>query len=107
MRKYYESYVNKCVPCQLYSSVNHAPSQEMTPILSLCPFFQWGIDIIRPLPKTKGQFQYIVVVVDYTTNWFKAKPLAGIREKEMIEFFMEFIVFRFGVHRTVGIDNRT
>ena len=37
----------------------------------------------------------------------EAKPLARIREKEMIEFFMEFIVFRFDVPRIVVTDNGT
>lgn len=107
MRKDCETYVKKYVSCQLYASVSHPPTQSMSPILSPCPFFQWGIDIVGPLPKTKGQLQYIVVAVDYMTKWVEAKPLARIREKEVIEFFMKFVVFRFGVPRTVVTDNGT
>jgi hypothetical protein len=72
-----------------------------------CPFFQWGIDIVGPFPKSKGQAQFIVVAIDYVTKWVEAKPLARIREKEMVEFFMEHIVFRFGIPQVVVTDNGT
>ncbi|KAK1377987.1 Rve domain-containing protein [Heracleum sosnowskyi] len=100
MRKDCEAYVKSCESCQLYGPVSHAPSQAMTPILCPCPFFQWGIDIVGPLPRVRSQFQYLIVAIDYATKWVEAKPLARIREKEMIEFFMEFIVFRFGIPRS-------
>ena len=60
-----------------------------------------------PLPKAAGQKQFLVVAVDYHTKWVEAKALARIRETEMIQFFMEFIVFRFGVPRIVVTDNGT
>lgn len=37
----------------------------------------------------------------------EAKPLPRIREKDMIEFFMEFVVFIFGVPRLMVTDNGT
>ncbi|XP_074377476.1 uncharacterized protein LOC141718998 [Apium graveolens] len=64
-------------------------------------------DIVGPFPKSKKQCQYIVVAVDYATKWVEAKPLSKIREKEMIEFFMEYIVFRFGIPRILVFDNGT
>lgn len=48
-----------------------------------------------------------MVDVDYAMMWIEAKPLAKIREKKMIEFLMEFIVFRFGVPRILVTDNGT
>ncbi|XP_074347099.1 uncharacterized protein LOC141685922 [Apium graveolens] len=66
-----------------------------------------GVDIVGPFPKSRGQCQYIVVAVDYATKWVEAKPLSKIREKEMIEFFMEYVVFRFGVPRISVSDNGT
>ncbi|XP_074323942.1 uncharacterized protein LOC141660858 [Apium graveolens] len=40
----------------------------------------------------------------YATKWIEARPLAKIREKEMVEFLMEHIVFSFGVPRIVVTD---
>lgn len=79
----------------------------MIPIISSCPFYQWGIDIVGPFSKSKGQVQYIVVAVDYATKWIEAKPLAKIRENEMVEFLLGYIVFCFGKPRVVVIDNGT
>lgn len=107
LRKDCEEFVKKCQPCQLYGTVSHRPSVPMSPILNPCPFFQWGLDIVGPFPKAKGQMQYIVVVIDYATKWVEAKPLASIREKDMIEFLMEYIVFRFGIPRITVTDNGT
>ncbi|XP_074336456.1 uncharacterized protein LOC141673602 [Apium graveolens] len=68
MRGDFENFVRKCKSCQLYGSVSHQPSVEMIPVVNPCPFFQWGIDIVGPFPKSKNQAQYIVVAVDYATE---------------------------------------
>lgn len=60
-----------------------------------------------PFSKSKGQAQYIIMAVDYATKWIEAKPLAEIREKEMVEFFIEFSVFHFGVPKIIITDNGT
>lgn len=107
MRKDCEEYVKKCRACQVHGQVNHRPTTSLMPVINPCPFFQWGIDIVGPFQKSKNQAKFIVVAVDYATKLIEAKPLARIREKEMIQFLMEFIVFRFGVPRIVVTDNGT
>ncbi|XP_074352202.1 uncharacterized protein LOC141691376 [Apium graveolens] len=57
----------------------------MIPVINPYPFFQWGIDIVGPFPKSKNQAQYIVVAVDYATKWVEARPLAKIHEKDMLK----------------------
>ena len=107
MRKDCEDFTRKCKPCQLYGAMNHRPSIPLNPTAPPCPFFMWGMDLVGPLPKSTGQRQYIIVAVDYSTKWVEAKALARIREAEVIQFFMEYIVFRFGVPRVVVTDNGT
>lgn len=65
----------------------------------------WGMDVVGPLPKCTGQKQFIIVAIDYSTKWVEAKALAQIREVEVVQFFMEYIVFRFGVPRIIVTDN--
>ncbi|XP_074341944.1 uncharacterized protein LOC141679341 [Apium graveolens] len=98
---------NYCTACQRHGSVSHRPTTELNSILTPCPFYQWGIDIAGPFPKSNSHCQYIVVSVDYATKWVEAKPLSKIREKEMIEFFMEYVVFRFEIPRILVSDNGT
>lgn len=88
MRKDCEDYVKRYKSCQLHIQVSHRPTTSMIPVLNPCPFYEWGIDIMGPFPKSKNQARYIVIVVNYATKWIEAKALARIREKEMIEFFM-------------------
>lgn len=104
MRKDCEDYTKKCKPCQLYSTMNHKPFNSFSLIASPCPFFMWGIDLVGPLPKSLKQKKFIIVAIDYYTKWVEEKPLPRIREIEVIEFFMEFIIFRFGVQRIVVTD---
>lgn len=79
----------------------------MIPVLNPGLFFQWEIYIVGPFPKSKGQAQYIIIVVDYAAKWIEAKQRAKLREKEMVEFLMKFIVFHFGVPRIVVTNYST
>ena len=66
--------VRKCKVCQEHARISHLPSEPLTLITSSWAFQQWGLDILGPLPIGKGQCKFIIVVVDYFTNWAKADP---------------------------------
>ena len=70
--------VRKCKICQEHAKISHLPSEPLTSVTSPWPFQQWGLDILGPLPIGKGQYKFIIVVVDYFTKWTEAKPLATI-----------------------------
>ncbi|XP_071916252.1 uncharacterized protein [Coffea arabica] len=57
--------VARCKSCQLHAPIHHAPTQEMIPLQSPWPFFQWGIDLLGPFPRAPGGYEYVVVAVDY------------------------------------------
>ena len=46
-----------------------------------------------------------MVGIDYFTKWVKAEPLANIRDADAKKFIWRNIVTRFGVPRTVILDN--
>ncbi|GJU64332.1 reverse transcriptase domain-containing protein [Tanacetum coccineum] len=46
--------------------------------MSPWPFYQWGLDILGPLPEGPRKLKYIIVAIDYFTKWMEAKPLAKI-----------------------------
>lgn len=105
MRRDCEEFSQKCKACQLYGTVSHRPTAPFSTSQSPCPFSMWGIDLVGPLPKCTGQKQFLIVAIDYYTKWPEARPLAMIRETDVVHFFMESIVFRFGVPRTVVKNN--
>ncbi|KAI5316907.1 hypothetical protein L3X38_036614 [Prunus dulcis] len=71
-------------------------SQKLSPIISPWPFVQWGLDLIGPMPKGKGQIKFAVIVVDYFTKWVKAETLATITATKIDNFVWKNIICRFG-----------
>ena len=77
----------------------------MTTISSPWPFAQWGNDIIGPLPQGKKQVRFLHVAIDYFMKWVEAEALATITEVKVQSFVWKNIVCRFGIPRTIILDN--
>ena len=78
--------VKRCDKCQRYGNVQQLPAKRLTTIASPWPFAQWGIDIVGPLPKGKGQVRFLLIAIDYFTKWVKAEALATITEARTRSF---------------------
>ncbi|GJS59237.1 reverse transcriptase domain-containing protein, partial [Tanacetum coccineum] len=78
----------------------------MTSIMTPWPFYQWGMDILRPQPPARGGAKFVIVAIDYFTKWVEAKSLVKITDKEVIRFVMDNIICRFGLPRIIVTDNR-
>ncbi|KAL0453793.1 UNVERIFIED_CONTAM: hypothetical protein Slati_1357400 [Sesamum latifolium] len=44
-------FAKKCESCQRYAALIHSPATPMEPVRIVCPFDQWGIDIVGPFPQ--------------------------------------------------------
>jgi hypothetical protein len=66
-------------------------------------FDVWGIDYMRPFPKSKN-CEYILVVVDYVSKWVEAMPCKAVDAKHSKKMFEETIFLRFRVPRMVISD---
>ncbi|GKC57902.1 reverse transcriptase domain-containing protein, partial [Tanacetum coccineum] len=75
--------IQKCDSCQIHSAVPKLPKTFMTFIMAPWPFYQWGMDILGPLPQATGRVKYVIVAINYFTKWIEAKPLDRITGKEM------------------------
>nr|GEV69598.1 reverse transcriptase domain-containing protein [Tanacetum cinerariifolium] len=47
------------------------------------PFYQWGMDILGPLPPARGGAKFVIMAIEYFTKWIEAKPLVKITGKEV------------------------
>ena len=56
-------------------------------------------------PKAAGNKKYLLVGTDYFTKWVEAEPLANIKDVDVKKFVWKNIVTRFGVLRTLILDN--
>ncbi|GKF58894.1 reverse transcriptase domain-containing protein [Tanacetum coccineum] len=97
--------VEKCDSCQIHALVPRLPKTLMTSIMAPWPFYQWGMDILGPLPPARGGAKFVIVAIDYFTKWIEAKPLVKITGKEVIRFVMDNIIYRFGLRRIIVTDN--
>ncbi|KAL0447291.1 UNVERIFIED_CONTAM: Gag-Pol polyprotein [Sesamum latifolium] len=100
-------FAKKCESCQCYAALIHSPATPMEPVRIACPFDQWGIDILGPFPPAVAQKKFIIVAVEYFTNWVEVEALAKISEKEVINFIWKNLICRFGIPRVLISDNGT
>ncbi|GJV13934.1 reverse transcriptase domain-containing protein [Tanacetum coccineum] len=84
--------IHKCDSCQIHAPVPKMPKTLMTSIMEPWPFYQWGMDVLGPLPEVPGKVKYVIVAIDYFTKWIEAKPLARTTGKEVKKI-------RLGQHR--------
>ena len=77
----------------------------MTPISSPRPFAQWGIDIMGPFPLGKKQLKFLIVAVDYFTNWVETELVTMITEAKVTSFVWKNIICRFGIPHVIISDN--
>ena len=97
--------VKRCRICQEHAKISRLPSEPLTSITSPCPFQQWGLDILGPLPIGKGQCKFIIVAVDYFTKWAEAEPLTTITEQKIRNFVWRAVICKFGIPRALVSDN--
>nr|GEV10455.1 gypsy retrotransposon integrase-like protein 1 [Tanacetum cinerariifolium] len=84
----------KCDSCQVHAPVLRRPKTLMTSIMASWPFYQWGMDILEPLPQASGKLKFFIIAIDYFTKWIEAKPLVRITGKDVKKFVWENIVCR-------------
>ncbi|GJW40883.1 reverse transcriptase domain-containing protein [Tanacetum coccineum] len=70
--------IRECQDFQVHHPVPRNLQQKLTPILSPCPFYKWGIDIAGPFPEGPGKVKFLIVAIDYFTKWIEEKPVATI-----------------------------
>ncbi|GKD70342.1 reverse transcriptase domain-containing protein [Tanacetum coccineum] len=83
------------------------PKADMISVTSAWSFMKWGMDIVGLLPEGTGRVKYLIVTTDYFTKWMKAKPLATITGKQVVNFTRDNIVCMFRIPTTIITDNET
>lgn len=97
MKQDIQDWLKTCQQCQLASdpdrNKHHAP---MKPLDIPEPFFRWHFDFIGELPTTPKGNRWILVAVDYTTNWTIARAVPETTGPIIADFLFDEIVMRFG-----------
>ena len=98
MQKDATQVVQRCDKCQWFGNVQHVLAKHLTNITSPWPFSIWGIDILGPLPPSKKQVKFLIIVIDYFTKWVEAKPLAVITKAKIQHFLWKTSSIGSGFH---------
>ena len=98
-------YVKKCNQCQRFAPSIHQSRGVFNLLSSPWPFGQWGLDILSLFPKEARNKRYLLVGTNYFTKWVKTEPLANIKDADVERFVWKNIVTRFGILRTLILDN--
>ena len=104
MREDVNDFVYKCVPCNACK-----PHRIIKPPLDSRPtimprFHDIQIDIIGPLPPSEGM-QYCLTVLDRTSRFFDALPMAKATTSACAEALIRGWISRFGLPQRAGSDN--
>eukprot|EP00253_Pinus_taeda_P025488 PITA_25488 len=97
--------VQKCHNCQIFYRKMRAPPAPLHPIISVGPFSKWGIDYITCNPHSVRGHAYIILAVDYFTEWAEAMPTFEADDKTAAIFVFNHIIARFGVPQAIITDH--
>ncbi|XP_020082102.1 uncharacterized protein K02A2.6-like [Ananas comosus] len=99
-------YARKCHQCQVHSDFIHQHPNPLHPTIASWPFDMWGTDVIGPInpPSSRGH-KFILAATDYFSRWAEAIPLREVKADNVMRFFRENILNRFGVPHRIISDN--
>ncbi|PKI71181.1 hypothetical protein CRG98_008430, partial [Punica granatum] len=80
-------HVRHCHRCQVYADQIKAPPNELRPMTAPWPFSMWGMNVIGPInPKATNGHMFILVAIDYFTEWIEAITLVSVTAKAVARF---------------------
>lgn len=65
------------------------------------PFEIVGLDIAGPFTTSDSGKKYILICIDYFTNWVEASSMSGIEAEEVADNFFRDIISRHGCPKTI------
>jgi len=68
---------------------------------------QWGLNVVRPLPRLQPQLSFLLVAIDYFTKCTEAVPLSEASGQQIVKLLGQNIVYRFEISHTIIFDNGT
>jgi hypothetical protein len=74
-------------------------------VIIVGPFTKWGIDYTTCNPPSARGHHYIIVAIEYFTNWIKAIPTFKYDRETVTLFLFYQIIARFSVPREIFTDH--
>ena len=97
-------FVKSCELCLKIKTTTPKQNGLLQPITTIRPFELVGIDIAY-LPNSGKGFRYVLVAIDYFTNWVEAGLLKRMTAEEVIRSFFKILISRHGCPEQVISDS--
>ena len=81
-------HVKCCTVCIRFIYLNKKPRSALQKYLVGHPMDRIGIDVIGPLPKSKDNNKYILVIGDHFSRWMEAYPLPNQHAVKLVHEFI-------------------
>lgn len=104
MRIDIQDWIKTCPACQLNGQQSSSHHDEMRPLDIPGAFERWHLDFIGELPKTVHGNRWILMAVDYTTNYPVARAIPEATAEAVANFLYEEIVMRFSCPKEILTD---
>jgi hypothetical protein len=95
--------VRNCLHCQKAKVHRHVSLQAAHIPVPVRRFSHLHVDLVGPLPRSSG-FSYLFTIIDRTTRWPEAVPLATTTAADCAAALLQGWVQRFGVPDTITSD---
>ena len=96
MRTDIKEWLSTCPQCQVNKRRGNFHNDEMHPLKVPSAFERWHLDFIGELPTTVKGNRWLLVAVDYATNWPIARALPVASTEAVADFIYEEIMMKFG-----------
>ncbi len=103
MGSFVSALVRNCLNCQKAKVHSHVSLQAAHIPVSVRRFSHLHVDLVGPLPRSSG-FSYLFTIVDRTTRWPEAMPLASTTAADCAAALLQGWIQRFGVPDTITSD---
>lgn len=99
-------FVAKCERCVRYKPLNRRPAGYMRPYMNMLkPGSTYSMDFVGPLPLTRRQNRFILVLVDLCTKWVVAVPVRNKSSQNVVKVIENEIIAQFGRPDLILTDN--
>ena len=79
------NYARGCAACQKHGPIQRLPAEELYSIIKPWPFRGWTMDLFSKIhPFYSKQHTFIIVVIDYFSEWVEAQPMTKVTQHDVI-----------------------